>query len=54
MLGTNAANSDFGIPYNGLIDEVKVHDKILKGNVVKESIQELSIELTDELLVSTN
>ena len=41
----------------GLIDEVRVHDKILKGNAVKESMQELSIELTVQLLalkVSTN
>ena len=60
VLGTNAANSVlayhiYGI--YGLIDEVRVHDKILKGNAVKESMQELSIELTDQLLVlkvSTN
>ena len=57
VLGTNAENNDFGIPYNGRINEVRVHDKILKGNAVKESMQELSIELTDQLLalkVSTN
>ena len=50
VLGANAENNDFGIPYNGRINEVRVHDKILKGNAVKESMQELSIELTDQLL----
>ena len=44
MLGANAENNDFGIPYNGLVDEIRVHDKVLKGNAVKESMQELSIE----------
>ena len=51
MLGANAENNDFGIPYNGLVDEIRVHDKVLKGNAVKESMQELSIEPTDQLLV---
>lgn len=57
VLGTNAANSVLAYHIYGLIDEVRVHDKILKGNAVKESMQELSIELTDQLLalkVSTN
>ena len=51
VLGANAENNDFGIPYNGLVDEIRVHDKVLKGNAVKESMQELSIEPTDQLLV---
>ncbi len=51
MLGANAENNDFGIPYNGLVDEIRVHDKVLKGNAVKVSMQELSIGLTDQLLV---
>ena len=55
VLGANAENNGFSIPYNGLVDEIRVYDKVLKGNAVKESMQELSIGLTDQLLVlSTN
>ena len=32
------------------LTNVRVHDKILKGNAVKELMQELPIELTDQLL----
>ena len=50
MLGANAENNDFGAVFQGIIDEVRVHDEALTQEAIKQSMTELAITSSSQVL----